>query len=161
MPGGAAGPPNRTVRIRTTAATANTSKAMGIHTATVQMVRLALAVGRRIPLVQQLLLAVLHFGDHAPQLIHDLLAPVGEDDRQGGLKARLPAELDRLPQFGELGVGELLDLPEALLLGRVIAGQLDQRVDVVLDLGLSPHRTAPGTALRRSGRTRAGRSRHP
>ena len=108
-------------------------------------------VGRGIPLLQQLLLAALHFGDHAPQIIHDLLAPVGEDDRQGGLKARLPAELDRLPQFGELGVGELADLPEALLLGRVIAGQLGQRVDVVLDLGRPPHCTAPDTAPRRSG----------
>ncbi len=34
----------------------------------------------------------------------------------------------------ELGVGELMDLPEALLLGRVIAGQVGQHVDLVLYL---------------------------
>ncbi len=91
-------------------------------------------VGRGIPLSEQLLLVRFHCGDHAPQFIHDLLVPVGEDNRRGSRKARLLAELDRLPQYGQLGVGEFLDLLQALLLVRVIAGELDQRVDVVLDL---------------------------
>ena len=56
------------------------------------------------------------------------------DDQQGGLKARLPAELDRLLQLGQFGIGELLGLPEALLLGPVVAGQFRQPVDIVPDL---------------------------
>ena len=91
-------------------------------------------VGRTVSLFEQLPLAALHCGDHAPQFLHDLLAAVGEDDLHGGRLARLPAELDRLPQFGELGVGELLDLLQGLLLQRIIAGQVVQQVDVVMDL---------------------------
>jgi hypothetical protein len=91
-------------------------------------------VGRGTAHVEQVPLALLHCGNHAPQIIHDLLAPIAEDDRQGGLEARLPAEPDHLVQHGEPGVGQLADLFEALLLGRVIAGQLSQPVDIALDL---------------------------
>ena len=95
---------------------------------------LGAGVGRCVPLLQELPLAVLHLGDHGPQIVHDLPAPIGFDDRQSGIQVGGPAELDRLVQLGKLGVGQLSDLPQALLLVRVVAGQLDQRVNAPAEL---------------------------
>ena len=90
-------------------------------------------VHRITPRLQQLLLAGFHFVHHGPEIIHDQLTPVGADDLQGGLGTRLPPELDRLVQFGELGVGEFPGPLEALLLGGIVPGEGEQRVELPRD----------------------------
>ena len=42
--------------------------------------------------------------------------------------------MDRLLELGKLGVDKFPDLPQAFLLSRVIASEIAQRVDIVLDL---------------------------
>ena len=75
----------------------------------------------------------LHLGHHLQQRIHDLLAPVHKHAWQGALKARSLPQPDRLAQFGQLGVGQFSHLLQAFLLARVVARQVGQCVDVLLD----------------------------
>ena len=61
-------------------------------------------LGRGRPLFQERLFQGLHPGHRGPQLVHDLLALVAQNSRQGAFKTRPLSQFDRFPQLGELGI---------------------------------------------------------
>ena len=101
-------------------------------------------------------LLLLHLLEDGPQVVHGVLAPVALDDHDGALELARLAQLHRLAKLRQLLAHELREHGEPLLLGRVIAqqqpdaleltGQHGDRARVGLQVALLPRQEVAALA---------------